>query len=259
MFKAKRKSNFVLLTLMVLIMAVMTLVFCLPNNVMAEEPANINEISTRGASKDGIYIPAIGNFKEGDRQYGGYIVTFEANKVADKVFDVIVQVGFVTEDYKTDKYYIKNYSFEVFSSDVAISNVSHTSGVSAGRISVTQTISSNKIVYNAKCDADKEKDMINNMPIVTSKFRITINGSNPQVGINVYSMDLIGYLLAKDTKINTSFIKLEVPINNSNMTDSRPVYRYKATYNNKSFIVGAAYASWGGPVPSYWAKPVGNL
>lgn len=261
MFKTKtNKKSIVFLAAILVVMAILVACFGNFNTVLAEEisPQAINAINNDGISLQAdnyistAYIPIAGEFKDGNREYGGFYLNMSINKKNSTQYDVTMDITLVTTDYKSDKYFIDRLDYYYYGNDVFCTSEG---------LEITFSIPDSKKETKY---TEIEKGLsgysitlpktANSYPVITEELTVDVTGANPKLCIALNTIHVIGVFLAKDTKIdNTDFVTLEVPLtlNNGRIV---PKYRYMHNYKNTTFITNGRYSTLGGPIPSYWVK-----
>lgn len=260
MIKIHSKNRKGIMFIMSAVLVILTIIFmmvCSVNITYAEE--SNDTISPRGSSQSSINVPLIGEFKDGKRLYGGYVINFNVTNKGNNEYLVDLELQLHTYDYSLDDYHIESFAFYFYGNNVIKDNVSKKEVKTAYGDYKGEFKDNGKGILGYEINLiPDELNKHNNIPILRHIMTVKITGGSPTIGVAINSMSLIGKGLAKDTVItDKNFVTLDMQLfPNFNLVT--PYYKYMPNYNGKTFV-SAAYGTWYGPIPYNWPEPSGSL
>lgn len=250
MLTKNKKFSVAIITIMIAVMALMATMLCLVDVAKADEAVTLavdNSVTTA-------YVPVAGTFKDGKREYGGFYMGFEANKINSTQYKITMDISLITTDYLSDNYYIELFDYYFYGTNVSFSKTDEFSvrlaqGIKDYDLNRVSSISDG--ICGKTIPFKSPYNVTNNYPYIKHTITINVTGKNPVISIALKKIHVIGKFLAKDTKVNSEFVYLDLPLT-LNQGKLIPKFRYMSEYGSETFITNGRYTTAGGSVPDYW-------
>ena len=248
MLSSKKKSNVVIMAMIILLSIIMVCAFCNFNVASAEEATDTNVVSDIESyaidldelKKDTLNVGVKGTLADGERTYGGYFMEVCVKRLDNTTYKISTLMQVNALRWKTDRYKLISFSYRFYGENIQLTSRSYTYGTNDDAYNVNKPEAGFEQInfsYN-KSSADNFawiKEEITAKADGTAKFCMEFNG-----------VKIDGIAFAKNTTINSPIAKVRVQPSTL-MGMYQPFYAYSGAY-----VSGAAYTTQFGPVPSDW-------